>query len=685
MDEISIVAVDKIKKVGISILCQQDFLERYDRMTPANRKFEIKEMHDWLKDMEIKCEKSDVEDRSKLLKLISELPKTRFDIEDIVYEKFKSLMIKESESFPDAIKYMERLVERFADEDIKQAGGSVRLKIVKQFVRYSKTNTKPIVEYVLKFNELPKNEDKAEFVIKNLSEDVFNLLKSNEMNPFKKLRCLIYSVLSKKEFKAEVKWKELENRLNQNNIFCENMITKEYLMELEKEISLNYADKRNHVEYSDIPEESHRMIEKIILASEQLFSTITKPKVKKDNSLAPIYEVKTLYNSKLKDSKTEQNPLLIMADDLANGRFRNFGVTREYLYKFALVFGLTFSLEKTNKKNDMEKNLLYDFYNYNKEFFNEKIDSDERGIVLDVSGEGINWKNFVEAVYIYYIGNSSNKLNRKQKLSNAEAMIERRKKAGSAVNHANKTSPTTTYFKMNAVYNNVFNMSEDKFEKYVSENFDLHKYDRASDTNYIKYASEQVSAREVMEFLKMRYSRYIRGNSGIRGLKTRNQTIKSLAEQLENSKYSRDICENWEEHIKNLLPHKQKNDYLNMEEISKVLIELALDTPFDEFRTKIYSEQDENVKVVMERVLNYVQTAVADITAPPSRNRIIALFANVFYNENTDLSTDFIRFKRTFVSGLNEQLGRCRYQLFSEKNFFDVFGLFMLYYVSIQF
>ena len=66
----------------------------------------------------------------------------------------------------------------------------------------------------------------------------------------------------------------------------------------------------------------------------------------------------------------EKYKMLRIADDLANARFSSQGKTREYLYIFAIAFGMTYGCEsddfqnKTNRKDpraltDIQKNLFF--------------------------------------------------------------------------------------------------------------------------------------------------------------------------------------------------------------------------------------------------------------------------------------------------------------------------------------
>ena len=115
-----------------------------------------------------------------------------------------------------------------------------------------------------------------------------------------------------------------------------------------------------------------------------------------------------IFNKLIEADKIQKKPdgkfgLIKLADDLATGKFRTGGATKRGLYLFAMVFEMRFGVTAT-ADNDIEKNLFRDYYSNNLMRF---ITDDYRDGVSDYelipSGQSINYKNFAEMIYLYYI------------------------------------------------------------------------------------------------------------------------------------------------------------------------------------------------------------------------------------------------------------------------------------------
>ena len=160
--------------------------------------------------------------------------------------------------------------------------------------------------------------------------------------------------------------------------------------------------------------------------------------------------------------------LLKMADDLARGIFKAGGATKRDLYHFAIVFGMTYSSGSTaDDASDIEKNLFEDYYTNNLMRFVTDSGAGEPGSVeMDPSGQGINYKNFAEMVYIYFI---SKNYPPAEKLRRASEMIERLKSGG---HPAVKMEDTSTKFYTTLFTDEILQMSETAFEAFIAENYD---------------------------------------------------------------------------------------------------------------------------------------------------------------------------------------------------------------------
>lgn len=101
--------------------------------------------------------------------------------------------------------------------------------------------------------------------------------------------------------------------------------------------------------------------------------------------------------------------LVQICNNLAAGKFiTNGGKTRVYLYYFAFMFDMTVRIRDTDifdEQKDLEKNLFQDYYNDNlMRYFTEEYQQGEAsGFEPEPTGEGINYKNFAEVIYLYYL------------------------------------------------------------------------------------------------------------------------------------------------------------------------------------------------------------------------------------------------------------------------------------------
>ncbi len=132
---------------------------------------------------------------------------------------------------------------------------------------------------------------------------------------------------------------------------------------------------------------------------------------KRQTALALIDE--SIFDSMGNDSKWD---LLHLADDLANGKFRTNGKTRRHLYLFAFAFGIhVLSPQEWARMKgpgdvlryqDLERNLLCDYCNaclVQKMAKEYSADPGKSGYDMWPSGTGINYKNWLEALFLYYL------------------------------------------------------------------------------------------------------------------------------------------------------------------------------------------------------------------------------------------------------------------------------------------
>ncbi len=149
----------------------------------------------------------------------------------------------------------------------------------------------------------------------------------------------------------------------------------------------------------------------------------------------------TLFEDELDYEKTKRTrdwSLLTVCNELAQGYFKTGGKTRKNLLRFAIMFDMTIAVRETDKLDearDVEKNLFEDYYCDNLIRFLSADYADPRlasGLEQEPSGEGINFKNFAEAIYVYYLYRKDLPLTPGERIDEAEALIKSCKAKGSA-------------------------------------------------------------------------------------------------------------------------------------------------------------------------------------------------------------------------------------------------------------
>lgn len=208
--------------------------------------------------------------------------------------------------------------------------------------------------------------------------------------------------------------------------------------------------------------------------------------------------------------------LLKIADDLAAGKFHSGGATKKGLYLFAMVYGMTFCLdEEKDYERDIEKNLFQDYYTNNLiRFISEKYECP--------SGQGINYKNFAEMVYLYFIANEGEnqpKYSPQEKVRLSGEMIEAIKKNGFKQGHTDaQAAGGTRYYRglvrpmdANVSCEDILRKSNDDFVAFICEHYNCDVFEETANgkgnaMGVLELESEQHTAfrvyREIVEDLR---------------------------------------------------------------------------------------------------------------------------------------------------------------------------------------
>lgn len=389
-------------------------------------------------------------------------------VDDVFYSKVLEIY-KDYKSPSD---YMTRLVKdrmRDISPELIKRGNRTRLLIFKQFLKaaeFPKTTclSRELRDYICEKTKLPEKPSKNEVekAIASLTDDVFKKLDEGPA---------LLDTLRKELDEANKKYK------NEKAVY--DAAKKEF-----NKAKAELKDKCG----SDIDEyikaeESSDLIYKYIKAEEKL------NKAKQD--CAGLFKAE----NRLRDARKSDNETwkpLMWADELSKSSFSDQRTTRTKLYWFAIIFEMTYSgsfLDKENEKTDIQNKLFYEFYSDN--LLNNLLESDA-SLEKEPTGHGINFKNFAEVVYLYYI--HRNDLTPAQKLSRAKRMINKCKESNETVinrqvlNHGNKN---TTFYE--PLTKSLMDLPEDKVPEFISQNYICGK----KGVNIIRVASENINAADI--------------------------------------------------------------------------------------------------------------------------------------------------------------------------------------------
>lgn len=368
--------------------------------------------------------------------------------------------------------------------------------------------------------------------------------------------------------------------------------------------------------------------------------------------------------------------LLKLCDDLANGKFRTGGATKKGLYLFAFVFNMTYyagekEFDKSLYDTDIELNLFSDYYMNNlmrfvSDAYNGKLCEYE----LDPSGQGINYKNFAEMVYIYYL---SSPYSIESKIKKSSEMIDRIVKseeqgASSKFIDSKTIHYKSLFYKNEEVFSDdLLKMPEDVFEQYLIENF-LHntlvtdeKTGKVHNIGPMQLEAEQNTAFSVYKQLldDMLYE----------GIK------------LENCNYGLWFADVAELKMNGIDRIVKKYNIINHEDFEE-FINLLLGVNSFLGYTVNEKESSQNTDQEYSKI-SKIKTKALYVTDAAKISRTSLIVAYYYYYNAVNLDSEAInRFRDCFLDfkqSVDELLYEAGYQPFSGKNIFDVLVAFSSY------
>lgn len=213
----------------------------------------------------------------------------------------------------------------------------------------------------------------------------------------------------------------------------------------------------------------------------------------------------TLFNvikNQLTKNEKKKYHLLKICDDLAAGRFKTNGNTRKSLYMFAFAFDMSSyadpDFDNFDPETDIETQLFFEFYGNHMMRFLKSGNVDKKSdYEAEPSGEGINYKNFEEVIYLYYLNKKN--LSIRKRLACAEKMIEECEAAyvckhpdENTFGHIEQTRDFYTYIYRDYYLGIIQKMKEEDVKNFILRHYICMEKDRSR--SGIMISSETVTA-----------------------------------------------------------------------------------------------------------------------------------------------------------------------------------------------
>lgn len=379
-----------------------------------------------------------------------------------------------------------------------------------------------------------------------------------------------------------------------------------------------------------------------------------------------------VYEQALKDFKRNNGfdtTLLKLADDLATGKFRVNGQTKEYLYIFAIVFGMQVYFpelkESVDFDRDIEKNLFGDYYTDNllRYIFDENFKNNPTAFESEPSGEGINYKNYVEVIYLYYLRRTD--ILTEERIDRAKRMIDGCVADAASKSHLKQKLPTkptdmTLVYKHDHFIGHILQLNEKDLREYLVKNFYIYDPDPALNNSRIMMASEQNTVKEYAIKIVSDIRKTIPSNRKDATALNYQIGIESLLSDLEETcGDDRDFVENilGDEHFVSLI--KKMDEILDVNR--RGLLDLGI------VRSKKRFTRTEFVALYYTYFANIAED----------------LIGNYEVVDLVDLFEEFCSADRESHQGIDEYLEACRYQKINVTNIFDMFVIFALFQVHL--
>jgi hypothetical protein len=377
---------------------------------------------------------------------------------------------------------------------------------------------------------------------------------------------------------------------------------------------------------------------------------------------------------------------------------------------------------------DIEKNLFEDYYKNNlMRFITSTYSENLSAYDLDPSGNGINYKNFAEMIYLYYI---SSDYEPHEKIKRANEMIERVKvKESNSSAFSNYNNNELTSYFTSLFTEDIIDQDEEKFENFIKTNYDCSTLVEDTDESgkikkntigVMQVQNKQKTAfdiyRELIEIIKEKYN----SMSGSQKEKLDKEDEKlneknvlkecnyglwftdlAAVEKFENSKLEQ-IIDNIEDDLPEEEKKRKKTDFIKLlyginrfvgyskhveknsskglmnseNEIYPEAEEVSANSNFSEIiRTLDITKPENMTRTALVTAYYYYYNLMNDYDADANNSK---RFIDV-YNDYTNMAMEFGMFKGDYIVSLNSILEAAHYQPVSERNIFDLAIIFSSY------
>lgn len=548
--------------------------------------------------------------------------------------------------FPTSVQFMDRLVRRLLKGQFEN--DSLRLAIAKKFLLETDYCTKPVLDLAESRMEKEAKQqydalsgiEKLHFLLSQLDDSIFDVLNQD-------LDSASWQTLLRKQI-----------RINEADTFTLSTELAEKLGSADPLTALDTL--RSEAELSALEKEFCAYLKQF---------TYQKKKQKSPGKPATKDEIYKQAKKDLRKARKNAWTMLKLSDDLASGKFRVNGMTREQLYIFAVAFGMD--------AGSVEKNLFHDYYNDNllRYVTDEEYLQNVTNYESEPTGEGINYKNYVEVIYLYYLSRFPD-MSPREKLAKIQSMIDACAKKAKTFQSRVEEAPEefTSLFK--AEFDMLLQLEEGALENHLCTHYYI--YNPEFSSARISYASEQNTARETYrELARQMMEDYPESFGEI------DDDIRRAEEKLRKNQItdaSRDDVE--------------LNNALDLPQLLEILEEDGELAPIleDKRFLALLSKLDEKLQTKKRRILSLLDEGSAQSV---TRTELITLYYCYFRNVMEELVEDYgimdlPGLYREFCDGdgfrpgLNDYLTLCRYQPVSPKNAFDMFVVFALFLELIR-